>query len=249
MIRIRKSLNFIRGYHKQPFVWVNSLLSKPLQPHKSIILSRRTIRCSSSGQINEHFDFFDSRSDRKYVCVSGLCHMTDGRVPTRPGKPGNLASRVIMSSNISTVVPKRQVKSLNPVLSNSYIVSPCVAAGLGYASQVMILHGCVYYIVILAWALFYLAYSFQTELPWSHCNNTWNTGECTTYNRMWKWKGTGLGLVWGAVINPNFPFYCQKTQSGSGTVWTVFSGTNPFNTQDMLFIDFIKSATLPGLLL
>uniref|UniRef100_A0A1A8MPM9 Transporter n=1 Tax=Nothobranchius pienaari TaxID=704102 RepID=A0A1A8MPM9_9TELE len=47
--------------------------------------------------------------------------------------------------------------------------------GLGYASQVMILHGCVYYIVILAWALFYLCYSFQAELPWSHCNNTWNT--------------------------------------------------------------------------
>lgn len=52
-----------------------------------------------------------------------------------------------------------------------------VRAGLGYASQVMILHGCVYYIVILAWALFYLVYSFQAELPWSHCNNTWNTGE------------------------------------------------------------------------
>uniref|UniRef100_A0A8C4EN45 Transporter n=1 Tax=Dicentrarchus labrax TaxID=13489 RepID=A0A8C4EN45_DICLA len=49
--------------------------------------------------------------------------------------------------------------------------------GLGYASQVMILHGCVYYIVILAWALFYLSYSFQAELPWSHCNNTWNTGQ------------------------------------------------------------------------
>lgn len=52
-----------------------------------------------------------------------------------------------------------------------------VRTGLGYASQVIILHGCVYYIVILAWALFYLFYSFQAELPWSHCNNTWNTRE------------------------------------------------------------------------
>ncbi|XP_028284120.1 sodium- and chloride-dependent GABA transporter 2-like [Parambassis ranga] len=55
--------------------------------------------------------------------------------------------------------------------------------GLGYASQVMILHGCVYYIVILAWALFYLSYSFQAELPWSHCNNTWNTNSCVLFDR------------------------------------------------------------------
>uniref|UniRef100_A0AAX7T771 Transporter n=1 Tax=Astatotilapia calliptera TaxID=8154 RepID=A0AAX7T771_ASTCA len=54
--------------------------------------------------------------------------------------------------------------------------------GLGYASQVMILHGCVYYIVILAWALLYLSYSFQAELPWSHCNNTWNTKACFSYH-------------------------------------------------------------------
>uniref|UniRef100_A0A3P8RWZ3 Transporter n=1 Tax=Amphiprion percula TaxID=161767 RepID=A0A3P8RWZ3_AMPPE len=55
--------------------------------------------------------------------------------------------------------------------------------GLGYASQVMILHGCVYYIIILAWALFYLFYSFQAELPWSHCNNTWNTAACVLFNQ------------------------------------------------------------------
>ncbi|XP_054480043.1 sodium- and chloride-dependent GABA transporter 2-like isoform X1 [Anoplopoma fimbria] len=55
--------------------------------------------------------------------------------------------------------------------------------GLGYASQVMILHGCVYYIIILAWALFYLSYSFQAELPWSHCNNTWNTEACFLFDR------------------------------------------------------------------
>ncbi|XP_037399551.1 sodium- and chloride-dependent GABA transporter 2-like isoform X1 [Pygocentrus nattereri] len=53
--------------------------------------------------------------------------------------------------------------------------------GLGYASQVMILHGCVYYIIILAWALFYLGCSFQSKLPWAHCNNTWNTETCAVF--------------------------------------------------------------------
>ncbi|KAJ0062292.1 hypothetical protein NL108_004769 [Boleophthalmus pectinirostris] len=55
--------------------------------------------------------------------------------------------------------------------------------GLGYASQVMILHGCVYYIIILAWALFYLGHSFQSELPWAHCNNTWNTASCFVFDQ------------------------------------------------------------------
>uniref|UniRef100_A0A671RTK3 Transporter n=1 Tax=Sinocyclocheilus anshuiensis TaxID=1608454 RepID=A0A671RTK3_9TELE len=56
-------------------------------------------------------------------------------------------------------------------------------AGLGFASQMMILHSCVYYIVILAWAFFYLCSSFQTQLPWSHCNNTWNTDSCRGFDR------------------------------------------------------------------
>uniref|UniRef100_A0A3P9L6U2 Transporter n=1 Tax=Oryzias latipes TaxID=8090 RepID=A0A3P9L6U2_ORYLA len=59
-----------------------------------------------------------------------------------------------------------------------------IFGGLGYASQVMILHGCVYYIVILAWALYYLSYSFQAELPWSHCNNTWNTNSCVLFQHL-----------------------------------------------------------------
>ena len=30
---------------------------------------------------------------------------------------------------------------------------------------------CTYYNVILAWAMFYLASSFQSPLPWSTCDN------------------------------------------------------------------------------
>jgi len=37
---------------------------------------------------------------------------------------------------------------------------------------------CVYYNVIIAWTLYYFVQSFAWQLPWSNCNNTWNTEFC-----------------------------------------------------------------------
>uniref|UniRef100_A0AAR2LY52 Transporter n=1 Tax=Pygocentrus nattereri TaxID=42514 RepID=A0AAR2LY52_PYGNA len=48
--------------------------------------------------------------------------------------------------------------------------------GVGYATQVIVALLNVYYIIVLAWGIFYLAFSFSSSLPWSSCNNTWNTG-------------------------------------------------------------------------
>lgn len=53
-------------------------------------------------------------------------------------------------------------------------------SGIGYATQVIEAHLNVYYIVILAWAIFYLFNCFTTELPWAGCGHYWNTGR--------KWK-------------------------------------------------------------
>uniref|UniRef100_UPI00358F631E sodium- and chloride-dependent GABA transporter 3-like isoform X5 n=1 Tax=Myxine glutinosa TaxID=7769 RepID=UPI00358F631E len=53
--------------------------------------------------------------------------------------------------------------------------------GIGYATQVIVAYDSVYYIVILAWAIFYLCHSFSSELPWSSCNNTWNTETCVEF--------------------------------------------------------------------
>uniref|UniRef100_A0A8C1WYL1 Transporter n=1 Tax=Cyprinus carpio TaxID=7962 RepID=A0A8C1WYL1_CYPCA len=51
--------------------------------------------------------------------------------------------------------------------------------GIGYATQVIEAHLNVYYVVILAWAIFYLFNCFTTELPWASCGHYWNTG-CKT---------------------------------------------------------------------
>uniref|UniRef100_A0A3B5M7W6 Transporter n=1 Tax=Xiphophorus couchianus TaxID=32473 RepID=A0A3B5M7W6_9TELE len=47
--------------------------------------------------------------------------------------------------------------------------------GLGYGTQVIVTLLNFYYIIVLAWGIFYLYYSFSWDLPWSSCNNTWNT--------------------------------------------------------------------------
>lgn len=51
-----------------------------------------------------------------------------------------------------------------------------VSPGIGYATQVIEAHLNVYYVVILAWAIFYLFNCFTTELPWAACGHYWNTG-------------------------------------------------------------------------
>uniref|UniRef100_A0A8C1J3W3 Transporter n=1 Tax=Cyprinus carpio TaxID=7962 RepID=A0A8C1J3W3_CYPCA len=49
--------------------------------------------------------------------------------------------------------------------------------GIGYATQVIVALLNFYYIIVLAWGIFYLSFSFSWNLPWASCNNTWNTGE------------------------------------------------------------------------
>ncbi|XP_039310474.1 sodium- and chloride-dependent GABA transporter 1 [Solenopsis invicta] len=56
--------------------------------------------------------------------------------------------------------------------------------GIGYAAAVMSCWMNVYYIVILAWAIFYFFMSMRSELPWGSCNNDWNTKNCVNpYDR------------------------------------------------------------------
>jgi len=50
--------------------------------------------------------------------------------------------------------------------------------GMGFA--MVMVSGVVapYYNMIIAWAFVFLFHSFTSTLPWSHCNNPWNTAEC-----------------------------------------------------------------------
>ena len=50
--------------------------------------------------------------------------------------------------------------------------------GLGYAMILVRFFVNIYYVVITAWALYYLAMGFQKNLPWGACDQEWNTFEC-----------------------------------------------------------------------
>ncbi|XP_068195981.1 sodium- and chloride-dependent GABA transporter 3-like [Antennarius striatus] len=52
-----------------------------------------------------------------------------------------------------------------------------LAQGIGIGQLLMLFLGTTY-VLIEAWALFYLVFSFRSQLPWATCNNTWNTADC-----------------------------------------------------------------------
>jgi SNF family Na+-dependent transporter len=52
--------------------------------------------------------------------------------------------------------------------------------GLGYGMLTVRFFVNVYYVVIQAWALFYLAVGMTSELPWGTCEKEFTTYDCYT---------------------------------------------------------------------
>ena len=53
-----------------------------------------------------------------------------------------------------------------------------IAKGIGYAMVFTAFIISMYYNVIIAWGIFYLAVSFNSELPWKRCRDYY-ASECT----------------------------------------------------------------------
>lgn len=53
-----------------------------------------------------------------------------------------------------------------------------IITGIGYAVVLIAFYVDFYYNVIIAWSLRFFFASFTSDLPWTSCNNVWNTENC-----------------------------------------------------------------------
>ncbi|XP_069001780.1 sodium- and chloride-dependent GABA transporter ine [Embiotoca jacksoni] len=90
--------------------------------------------------------------------------------------------------------------------------------GVGMASVAISFIMCTYYNVVITWALYYLFSSFQAPLPWQHCNNTWNTANCTSH---------ATGSIYSSTASQEFFTYKMLGQTNGvgeigGMRWELF---------------------------
>nr|XP_020037940.1 sodium-dependent dopamine transporter [Castor canadensis] len=79
--------------------------------------------------------------------------------------------------------------------SGSLLSSP----GVGFTVILISFYVGFYYNVIIAWALHYFFSSFTMELPWIHCNNTWNSPNCSDAHTSNSSDSTSLNDTFGTT--------------------------------------------------
>ncbi|XP_025408814.1 sodium-dependent noradrenaline transporter-like [Sipha flava] len=114
--------------------------------------------------------------------------------------------------------------------------------GVGFCAVLVAFYVSFYYNVIIGWSLYFLAMSTTSssgQLPWVHCNNTWNTNSCVEQK----------DDDWAAVINgSNQNYNYLPRMHANGSLLVMLDGTSDtgsnFNDQSSPAAEYFHRGVL-----
>ena len=94
--------------------------------------------------------------------------------------------------------------------------------GLGYGMLLVRFLVNIYYVVICAWAFFYLFAGFTSELPWGTCTEDWNTMDCYSLDYAHDCQDQGRKTNWDMKEREAITNYKQyRIYSSDGSLFMI----------------------------
>jgi solute carrier family 6 (neurotransmitter transporter, serotonin) member 4 len=87
--------------------------------------------------------------------------------------------------------------------------------GIGWGSLLVVCYITLYYATIIAYSVYYLIVSFAYVMPWSTCNNEWNTNRCLPLANQSK---SGNETVWNSPADEYYRFKVLAIQHSTGLI-------------------------------
>lgn len=82
--------------------------------------------------------------------------------------------------------------------------------GIGFSVVIINVLMLSYYNTLQAYALYYLAYSFQSPVPWSSCDKPWSTSECHIENQNTTVDSNQTNATKANIYLPTSEFFKRK---------------------------------------
>ncbi|XP_020907475.1 sodium- and chloride-dependent GABA transporter 1 [Exaiptasia diaphana] len=96
-----------------------------------------------------------------------------------------------------------------------------LASGIGYGTLVMQIWTNIYYTVIMAWVLFFLFDTMRSDVPWSSCDNDWNTPFCRIQRTSHKVNCSAFDLPVNCTqkfVSPSSEYWSNRVLQITGSI-------------------------------